>query len=686
MMGKLVFSSLYELVLSKWEGCKALATPLGCDLKIPLDYLSTADKGTATILWELSRARLLELNLTTEFALLDCGNEKDNSWAFRLLHKRGYCRHQQAMEVINDLHWGCIALEKIDEVTTDLVSVIVPTHNSAPYLEQCLESILNQSHKNIEVILVDDASTDNTVQVARNILLADTERQHYIIQLPKHINAGAVRQVGIDEAVGDFICCFDSDDAMPKLYLERALEAFEEDIDFVYPRQWFLIPDYVFKNFSAYYASTPDIDVIMKEWETQDVAWRGIVYQSNNACLFQNSSDPSASKLGSCMIISTVCRASAEPKFDAKLSRLQDWDMHLDLLSRGKKGKGFFCAPDIRERSNSITTGTGRAVFESSRDYVIAKHNLPKLPKTLILPLNSGGGFEKTLSGPRIRGVNLQPHLHNSELGDLDTLRYQWQKYDVFYFVCAPTPLTVGWAQHLTRAGKLVLFDICVEYWGSDYKFEGYSVEDFQESIKALGRAEVTFITPSWSMKLSLTNFMGYKDVEVIADSIMPTQNLKTSYASRGSVCWCGCSGNLPELLNFTRELTELTEEAKVVVRLITDQQPFRLPFKWEWREWNLTTEEQFITETDVYLLPRIGCGSYNHKGIGKEALASILGMPIVTMKPDNSWVETLYNLLQSQSERKKDGINNLSNALQKFITPLSAARFTEIVHDRIAH
>lgn len=91
------------------------------------------------------------------------------------------------------------------------VSIIVPVFNSRPYLERCLNSILEQSHKLVEVIIVDDGSTDGSYEISRAY-----ERLYSNIVVVRQDNAGpsVARNVAIDRAVGDYVQFVDADDWM----------------------------------------------------------------------------------------------------------------------------------------------------------------------------------------------------------------------------------------------------------------------------------------------------------------------------------------------------------------------------------------------------------------------------------------------------------------------------------------
>ena len=80
-----------------------------------------------------------------------------------------------------------------------LVSVVIPNYNYAHYLSDCINSILQQSYKNIEVIFVDDGSTDESVSIAKSF----SERVKIIVQDHKGVNAA--RNLGISHAMGKYI-------------------------------------------------------------------------------------------------------------------------------------------------------------------------------------------------------------------------------------------------------------------------------------------------------------------------------------------------------------------------------------------------------------------------------------------------------------------------------------------------
>ena len=90
-----------------------------------------------------------------------------------------------------------------------LVSVIVPIYNVEEYLERCIESILRQSYNNLEIILVDDGSTDRSGEICDAFAQKDNR-----VKVIHQVNGGVAtaRNTGLDNSKGDYICFIDSDD------------------------------------------------------------------------------------------------------------------------------------------------------------------------------------------------------------------------------------------------------------------------------------------------------------------------------------------------------------------------------------------------------------------------------------------------------------------------------------------
>lgn len=94
------------------------------------------------------------------------------------------------------------------------VSVIVPVYNVAPYIERCLESVERQTLREIEVILVDDHGTDDSINIAKRFI-ADSIRkdiEYKILHTPRNEGPAKARNLGLDAARGEFVAFLDADD------------------------------------------------------------------------------------------------------------------------------------------------------------------------------------------------------------------------------------------------------------------------------------------------------------------------------------------------------------------------------------------------------------------------------------------------------------------------------------------
>ena len=100
-----------------------------------------------------------------------------------------------------------------------LFSFIVPVYNTAPFLRQCIDSILSQTLQNIEVICVDDGSDDGSVDILKEYEQTDS-RVSVILQ--QNSGGGAARNKGIAVAKGKYLSFLDSDDFFEPKMLEEA--------------------------------------------------------------------------------------------------------------------------------------------------------------------------------------------------------------------------------------------------------------------------------------------------------------------------------------------------------------------------------------------------------------------------------------------------------------------------------
>lgn len=133
---------------------------------------------------------------------------------------------------------------------TPLVSVIVPVYNVEQYLDECLNSICQQTYENLEIIVVEDCSTDNSL----NTLIKYLEDSRVkLIQHEKNSGLSAARNTGIDAAKGDYIMFVDSDDLVHLSLIELCVKyAIVNDADLI---------TYNFKAFEDGIKLSPQLDL-----------------------------------------------------------------------------------------------------------------------------------------------------------------------------------------------------------------------------------------------------------------------------------------------------------------------------------------------------------------------------------------------------------------------------------------
>lgn len=110
------------------------------------------------------------------------------------------------------------------------ISVIIPVYNVEKYLRECLDSIVNQTLKDIEIICVDDGSTDKSLEILQEYKRKD---DRFVILQQRHSGAGAARNHGIKLAEGKYIQFLDSDDYFEPTLLEELYtraESFDSDL------------------------------------------------------------------------------------------------------------------------------------------------------------------------------------------------------------------------------------------------------------------------------------------------------------------------------------------------------------------------------------------------------------------------------------------------------------------------
>jgi len=106
------------------------------------------------------------------------------------------------------------------------VSIIIPVYNVESYLKQCLDSVISQTFKNIEIIIIDDGSTDNSSQIIEEYKKTDNRIVSLLLKI--NVGPGSARNEGIKIATGKYIVFIDSDDWITKDYIEKLYNSIEK--------------------------------------------------------------------------------------------------------------------------------------------------------------------------------------------------------------------------------------------------------------------------------------------------------------------------------------------------------------------------------------------------------------------------------------------------------------------------
>ncbi|MDQ6950343.1 MAG: glycosyltransferase [Mariprofundales bacterium] len=226
--------------------------------------------------------------------------------------------------------------------TRSLVTVIIPTYNYGHYLARALDSVLNQSYANIEIIVVDDGSTDNTSAVMQ----AYAGQVVYIQQ--KNQGAAAARNRGLLAAQGDYICFLDADDmyhadniAEKMAYLEK-----HAAVDWCYSN-WAWVND---AGQEVMYGDEPEVSLahIKAEGDVLALALQGY-------------------RLGTNVFMFRRTLVNRLQGFDVHLKVLEDYDYYLRAASLSPLGYIDKVLCLIYQHEGSLGTGCHKTVAYRNR-------------------------------------------------------------------------------------------------------------------------------------------------------------------------------------------------------------------------------------------------------------------------------------------------------------------------------
>lgn len=226
------------------------------------------------------------------------------------------------------------------------VSVIIPTYNRADTIKRSIDSVLNQTYSNLELIVVDDGSTDDTEQIIRGY---KDSRMHYVRTEGRH-GANHARNVGIENACGDYIAFQDSDDEWHPDKLEKQMKILleQKQVDVVFSRylhhfidgRQVLVPN---KNYTMN---------LLKERLEEILAGANVI--------------------GTPTLIMRKRCFQEEGTFDEAISRFQDWEIMIRFVQKYQIAFLDEVSMDAYEMKASIST-TDRSYVKGMAE-IVKKH------------------------------------------------------------------------------------------------------------------------------------------------------------------------------------------------------------------------------------------------------------------------------------------------------------------------
>ena len=222
-----------------------------------------------------------------------------------------------------------------------LVSVIIPCYNTAEYVQETLDSVFSQTYQNIEVIAIDDGSTDHTLQ-----RLNENKEKYSQLKVITQKNTYNViaRKNAAKYAKGKYLIFLDSDDKIAPAYIEKCCEVAEKD-----------------ESIAAVYSRADFFDAKSGPWQLPEFKLPDFLYRN-------------------CIYISALIRKSEFDKvggFDENLTQFEDWDLYISLVKNGSK---LYRLPETlfyyrqREDLSSVTNTASEKKVSDNMFKIYSKH------------------------------------------------------------------------------------------------------------------------------------------------------------------------------------------------------------------------------------------------------------------------------------------------------------------------
>lgn len=222
-----------------------------------------------------------------------------------------------------------------------LVSVIIPCYNTYEYIQETLDSVFSQTYQNIEVIAIDDGSTDSTLQK-----LYENQEIHPQLKVITQKNTYYIiaRNNAVKYAKGKYLIFLDSDDKIAPEYIEKCCEIAEQD-----------------QNIAAVYSMADFFDAKNEPWQLPEFRLPDFLYRN-------------------CIYVSALIRKSEFDKvggFDENLTQFEDWDLYISLVKNGGK---VYRLPETlfyyrqREDLSSVTNTASKQKVSDNMFKIYSKH------------------------------------------------------------------------------------------------------------------------------------------------------------------------------------------------------------------------------------------------------------------------------------------------------------------------
>ncbi len=245
------------------------------------------------------------------------------------------------------------------------ISAIITTFNRAEFFRRAIESVLNQTYSDFELLILDNSSIDNTEEVVNGF---EDERIRYIKHQP--INISQARNLGLKESKGDYIAFLDDDDEWLPEKLEKELEIFNQGNE----------------KLGLVYGGFIRIDENGKEFERHAPTLKGNIFEP-----YLCRQDPLTGSASNPLIKKLVFKVVGE--FDENLFSSEDWEFYIRLFRKFEAD--FIAEPVVKIRSHSRYHLSGRTKDELEAELLVYnnyKDILKKYPRVKSFYLQAIGG------------------------------------------------------------------------------------------------------------------------------------------------------------------------------------------------------------------------------------------------------------------------------------------------------